>query len=239
MIRIGLLGASGRMGHEVTELLKTEFKGKAELAASASQGEPVDSLLDTDVVIDFSLPEGMGQLAKAALARTDAKKLPAFVVGSTGWKIDERRVLEELAKKAPVLISTNFSTGVQALITILKQAAPMLEKLGYTPVIVESHHKHKKDAPSGTALSLQRAIAPSGPGNIQTHSVRAGEIIGDHEATFHGPADRITIGHFANSRTIFARGAIETALWLATKRTSAQNPGTLISMETFFKERFL
>ena len=232
MIRVGLLGASGRMGLWVSKLLQTEFAAKAQLAANPARGEALDSLLSTDVVIDFSQPAAMLALAEAALKHTGP--LPAFVVGSTGWKIDERHKLEELAKNTPVLMASNFSTGVLALLDILKQASPLLEKLGYTPVITEAHHKHKKDAPSGTAISIQRAIAPAGPGNVQVHSVRAGEVIGDHEVTFYGPGDHITIGHFAQDRSIFARGAIDVALWLAGRRGNAA--AGLIGIDKYFEE---
>lgn len=236
MARVGLLGPNGRMGQWVTRLLQTEYAGRAELAHSAGRGVSLEPLLHTDVVIDFSLPEAMLELAQAAAKA--AGTLPAFVVGSTGWTIDQRRALEELAKKTPVLMASNFSTGVLVLTELLKQAAPLLDQLGYTPVIVEAHHKHKKDAPSGTALSLQRAIAPAGPGNVQTHAVRAGEVIGDHEVTFYSAGDRIQLGHFAQDRSIFARGAIDVALWLAGQR--AQGPaafgGKLIGIDLYFEE---
>jgi 4-hydroxy-tetrahydrodipicolinate reductase len=120
-----------------------------------------------------------------------------------------------------------------ALLHFLKSASPLLEKLGYTPVVTETHHKHKKDMPSGTAISIQRAIAPAGPGNVQTHSVRAGEIIGDHEVTFYGPGDHLTFGHFAQDRSIFARGAIDCALWLSSKKGQTG----LFSIEDFFKTK--
>lgn len=236
-LRIGVLGAGGRMGQWVTRLLTSDFSKQATLGPTPGRGEHLEPLLSADVVIDFSLPEVMLGLARSALRQPGT--LPAFVVGSTGWKLDERREIEELARKTPVIMASNFSTGVMALQSVLRAAGPLLEKLGYTPVIVETHHTHKKDSPSGTALSLQRAITPGGPGNIQTHSIRAGEVIGDHEVTFYGPGDHITIGHFAQDRSIFARGAIEAALWLAAKRADPAPPTGLIGMEAFFKERFL
>jgi 4-hydroxy-tetrahydrodipicolinate reductase len=234
VIQVGILGAPGRMGQWVVKLLESEYANKARLSASAGRGDGTSPLLGADVVIDFSSPAAMLALADAAMKHQG--DLPAFVVGSTGWKIDERRKLEELAQRTPVLMASNFSTGVLALQDLLKKASPILEKLGYTPVIVETHHQHKKDAPSGTALSLQRAIAPAGPGNVQTVSVRAGEVIGDHEVTYYGPGDHITIGHFAQDRSIFARGAIDVSLWLAGKR---KDPGALkglVSIEKYFEE---
>jgi len=237
VIKIGLLGGAGRMGQWVSRLIQDEFAKQAQLTLSPKRGENLTGLLSVDVVIDFSLPEASLLLAQAALKHTGP--LPAFVIGSTGWKLDERHDLEELAKKTPVLMASNFSTGVLALQEMLRACAPMLEKLGYTPVIVDTHHRHKKDAPSGTAVSLQRAIALAGPGNVQTHSIRAGEVIGDHEVTFYGSGDHLTIGHFAQDRSIFARGAVETALWLAAKRSAAERPTGLIGIDAFFKERFL
>jgi 4-hydroxy-tetrahydrodipicolinate reductase len=226
------------MGNEVSRLIASEFQGRATLELVVGRGDPIDSLRKCDVVIDFSSPQAALELVRDWQS-INVLNLPALVVGSTGWKIDERRELEDLAQKTAVLMSSNFSTGVLAVLEILRNASPVLEKLGYTPVLVETHHRHKKDAPSGTAIAMQRAVAPAGPGNVQTHSVRAGEVIGDHELTLYGPGDHITIGHFAQDRSIFARGAIEAAIWLAEKnKTPAVGMG-LIGIETFFKERYL
>jgi dihydrodipicolinate reductase len=193
---------------------------------------------------------GRGRMGKAvqALLSEQGLKLTGVVgqggdfagisssdVASTGWKLEERKLLEAYSKKTPLLISANFSMGVLALMEILRTASPLLETLGYNPVVTETHHRHNKDSPSGTALSLQRVIAPAGPGNVQTHSIRAGEIIGDHEVSFYGPADHLTFGHFAQDRSVFARGAIEAALWLATKRAAGVTG--IASMEAFFRER--
>lgn len=235
-VKLGVLGSTGRTGSWVQTLLAKEYAGKAELAATAHKNQDLSAFSKCDVVIDFSTIE-----ASLALARELEKHAtpPALVIGTTGWKIDERRELEALGAKTPVLMGSNFSTGVLAMLHVLRQSTPLLEKLGYTPVIVERHHKHKKDSPSGTAISFQRAISPAGPGNVQTHSIRAGEVIGDHEATFHGPGDHMTFGHFAQDRSIFARGAIEAALWLAGHRSGASPLRGLISVDTFFKERYL
>ncbi len=230
MIQLGLLGASGRMGKQVEKLLQTEFSKDAKLIAAPKRGESMDALLSCDAVIDFALPEAVTAFAK--IAAPAGTKLPALIVGSTGWKLDTKKELEELSKKTPILMSSNFSIGVLALTEILRSAAPLLDRLGYQPVIVDTHHKHKKDSPSGTALSLQRAIAPAGPGNVQTHSIRQGEVIGDHEVTFYGTADHLTFGHFAQDRSIFARGAIQCALWLASQRGSLTG---FIGTENYFK----
>jgi 4-hydroxy-tetrahydrodipicolinate reductase len=161
-------------------------------------------------------------------------KLPALAVGSTGWSSNEKNIISKLAQRTSVLQTSNFSLGVATLNRILRDAAPLLRKLGYTPVLVEAHHCHKKDAPSGTALLLRDTIAAAdGAEPCQTHSIRAGEVIGDHEVTYYGAADHLCFGHFAQDRGLFARGSIEVALWLA-KMARAQS-GQL-SMDDFVKE---
>lgn len=231
MIRIGVLGAQGRMGEWVIRLLDTEYKNKAVLGAAVGRSDDIDSLLSADVVIDFASPEAMLTLCQKALQHTE--KLPAFVIGSTGWNSTQLAKLEKLAEKTPVLTSSNFSIGVLAALEIFRHAAPMLHAFGYTPVLVEGHHKHKKDSPSGTAISIQKALAAAYPDAIQTHSARAGEVIGDHEVSFYGAADKITIGHFAQDRSVFARGAIDVAVWLSSKKAT----GSLIPIQSFFQDK--
>ncbi len=234
-VRVAVLGAQGRMGTLVCALLEKEFSGQARVEVRADKGTPPEAALASDLVIDFSLPEAMKPVAQAArAAAAKGQALPAFVIGSTGWKIDDRRELEELAKLTPALMSSNFSTGVMVLLDVLRQVSPVLDKLGYTPVVHEVHHRHKKDSPSGTAISIQRAISPAGPGNVHTTAVRAGEVIGDHEATFYGAADKLVFGHFAQDRSIFARGAIQAGLWLASKPRGPQ-PG-LLGIDSYYQE---
>lgn len=233
MIQLGLLGARGRMGQWVQKLVDTEFTSSVHLKASVSRGDALDSLLSCDAIIDFSSAQGMIDLAHLALSQSG--KLPAIVSGSTGWGPDDQKVLESLAAKTPVLAASNFSIGVYAVQTILRKYGPFLEKLGYNPVLLETHHRHKKDAPSGTALTLRQAIEPRHPERIQVHSIRAGEVIGDHEAIFYGNADQIVIGHFAQDRSIFARGAIEVALWLVNERKKVSELCGMFGIEDFFK----
>ena len=231
LLGVGLLGR-GRMGKVLEALIKTDFATQAQVTSIVGRDGSMESLAPSAVVIDFSLPEAVLSYVSTFKSRPNP---PALIVASTGWKLDQRKELEAYSALAPVMISSNFSLGVLAMMDILKKASPMLEKLGYTPVISETHHRHKKDSPSGTALSLQRVIAPAGPGNVQTHSTRAGEVIGDHEVTFFGPADHLTFGHFAKDRAIFARGAIEAALWLAEKRASGTKG--ILGIDTFFSEK--
>jgi 4-hydroxy-tetrahydrodipicolinate reductase len=234
-VRIGLLGPNGRMGKQVIALLSSEFQNRAELTALVGKDHSTDGLLACDVVIDFSNPGAVVNLASKIQAKAGG---PALVVASTGWTLDQRKVLEAASQFVPMVISSNFSLGVLAFMEILKVASPLLDSLGYLPVIEETHHRHKKDAPSGTALSLQRIISPMAPGGVQTHSVRAGEIVGDHQVSFHGTSDVIRIEHSAQNRDIFARGAIEAALWIVSARTRSENPVAhgMIPAETFFSD---
>jgi 4-hydroxy-tetrahydrodipicolinate reductase len=217
LIQVGILGAKGRMGQMISQLIRSEFSNSAVISSEVSRTDPKAPLLKCDVVIDFSSPDGMKELAKNALSTSSP--IPAFVVGSTGWTDEDLSLLHELAFKSPVLKASNFSIGVFAVSEILQRYSKLLKHLGYTPVLVETHHRHKKDSPSGTALSLRNSIDPLSPEQVQTHSIRAGEVIGDHKVSFFGQGDIITIGHFAKDRAIFARGAIEVALWLAKEKS--------------------
>ena len=232
MMRLGLLGATGRMGVWVTRLAQDEFKEQVQLVAAPRRGTDLSPLLQCDAVIDFALPEAMSALSKLALAMPEGHPMPAFAVASTGWNLNDRRLLESLAARTPVMIASNFSTGMAALVKALRQAGPWLQSQGYVPVITEKHHVHKKDTPSGSAISLQRAVSPAGPGNVQTLSIRAGEIIGEHEVSFFGRGDELLFAHYAQDRSIFARGALQASIWLAQKRGSPE--GKIYSIDSLF-----
>jgi 4-hydroxy-tetrahydrodipicolinate reductase len=221
---IGLLGASGRMGLWVQKLLATEFSKRAVLAAAPFRTDTLATLFECEVVIDFSSPDAVIRLCKEALQfhqKSEDVRLPCLVIGSTGFTSDQKQTLRELSNLTPVIQSSNFATGVLALLHILQTHSGLFRSLGYKPVIIDTHHQHKRDAPSGTAIALQRAIDPLDEKSIETHSIRAGEIIGTHEVTFYGAADFLKFTHFAQERSIFARGAIEVALWLSRRREAS------------------
>jgi 4-hydroxy-tetrahydrodipicolinate reductase len=233
LIRVGILGAKGRMGQWVSNLIKSEFNNVSQLRAEIDQGDPLLRLLDTDVIIDFSLPQAAEALINLALEQSNL--LPVFVLGSTGWNQKGLMLVEQLAKKTLVLQSSNFSVGINVMLEFLRKTAPLLKKLGYTPVIKEEHHIQKRDAPSGTAISLQRAINPEHPESVQTHSVRAGQVIGDHSVRFYSNADVFELAHYAQDRSLFARGAIESALWLVRQRQAKQRSVGLVKLEDYFQ----
>ena len=208
--RIGILGARGRMGRAIAGIIQDKEAQRAELAAQVGRGDPTGPLLETDVIIDVSTPEAL-----LAFYHDQHGPVPPLVSGVTGWQAEQRETLENLAQIHPILLAANFSLGIALLHQLLRQAAPLLRQLGYTPVVTETHHRHKKDAPSGTALSLCRAIAPENPQAVQVHAIRAGEVYGDHAVTFYGDADQITLSHHTQSRDLFAAGAVAVALWFA------------------------
>ncbi len=229
-IRLGLLGAHGRMGQWVQKLVEGEFSSRFTLVSAPVRGESLEPLLDCEVVIDFSLPEAMTSLATLALTRAShsgGPELPVFVVASTGWTREGETVLSSLAQKTLLIASGNFSTGVLALLEILKEASPLLRSLGYQAVVTETHHIHKKDAPSGTAKMILTALNPEAPASVPCHAIRGGEIIGDHSVTFYGKADHLVLSHSAQDRSLFARGALDVAGWLAQKRCDGVRAGRI------------
>lgn len=230
---IGILGASGRMGSAVAGLIENEFSGEAVVAARVGGREDtLDDFSRVDAIIDFSLPAGTVRLMDWLEAQEPP--LPALVSGTTGLSDEEHDRLRTLAETTRVLHATNFSPGVAAVTSILGFAAPILDQLGYRPVLTEVHHEHKQDAPSGTAKTFCRTIDPDRPSSTQVHSIRAGEVIGRHDVVFYGPSDRIVISHEAMNRDLFARGAVEAALWLC-----GQAEGGYCSMEEYFTRRYL
>ncbi len=230
MIRMGLLGCRGRMGQWVAQLIHSEFGSQVDLCASVDKGDGLEGLLEVDVVVDFSDASSMHAFALRALSHDQS--LPAFVIGSTGWTPQQNHILEKLSFKTPVFVSSNFSIGVFILSQMLKQFTPFLKKLGYMPRMIETHHQHKKDMPSGTALFLSQMMDPQQP--VLIHSIRAGEVIGDHEISFYGSADQLTLGHYAQDRSVFARGALLVALWIVSQRHDNRLCKGMLGMEHYF-----
>ncbi|MEK6704660.1 MAG: dihydrodipicolinate reductase C-terminal domain-containing protein [Candidatus Poribacteria bacterium] len=232
-VHIGLLGDKGRMGQIITRLLNEKKYPEATLSAAADYGDSLEPLLAVDTMIDFSSSTAMASLAEIAIKR--GRPLPVFLVGSTGWNEKQKNTLDTLAELTPVLVSSNFSTGAELLTRILKENASLFLKLGYTPVITETHHQHKKDTPSGTAKTLSSAISPSTPEVVQTHSIRAGEVIGDHVVSFYSANDKVFIGHCVQERSIFAHGALKAAIWLAQKHRAEPGLRGMISFSDYFE----
>jgi 4-hydroxy-tetrahydrodipicolinate reductase len=230
MTRIGIIGAAGRMGRAIAAAL-AEAK-EAELAGGADEGDDVAALARaSDVLVDFSAPAALeGNLAAAACAGV------GIVVGTTGLGDGHQRLIDDAAARIPVLQSANMSLGVSLLAHLVREAAARLGP-DWDVEILEMHHRAKVDAPSGTALLLGRAAAAGrgidldsvsdrgrdgitgarATGHIGFASLRGGSVAGDHQVILAAEGERIELGHRAESRFIFARGAVTAALWLAGK----------------------
>lgn len=176
--------------------------GVPQFAAAELAGVP-----DFDVAIDFSLPQGFDPMLAQCVQRGRA-----LVSGTTGLEPVQRQALEAASASIPLLWASNFSIGVAVLDALVEQAARALP--GWDCDIVESHHVHKQDAPSGTALTLGES-AGRGGARARYASLRAGDIVGEHLVQFAGQGERIELVHRATSRDIFAGGALQAASVLA------------------------
>ena len=249
MTKLVILGAAGRMGEALIRCAQREPKTRVVAAIEKSGhpeiGQPVAiapelTLSDdwagaarADVVIDFTFHTAVaGNLSHAVKAGL------AVVLGTTGLSDAERDAVDAAAKRVPVVWAPNMSLGVNVLMDLLTRAA---ETLGdaYDIEIVEMQHRHKQDAPSGTALALAQSVARGRPdprelsqrlqhgregftgerdaGEIGMHALRGGDVVGDHTVIFAAEGERIELSHKASSRDAFAMGAIQAAMWISGK----------------------
>ncbi len=228
ILQLAVAGASGRMGGAVVAAAKLD--GRIALAGGfgSDDAAPRSAAIDAaQVIVDVSTPTACSSLANE-LARRGG---PALVVGTTGFSPAQEAILAEAAMRIPLLRSGNFSLGVNLLLGLVRQAAAALGP-AYDIEIVEAHHRCKADAPSGTALMLGEAAAagrdvalaevaahdrtgPRAPGAIGFAVVRGGGIVGEHSVLFAAEDEVLTLAHSARDRSLFARGAVEAAVWLA------------------------
>lgn len=218
--RLLIHGSTGRMGQALLRL--AAGRDDVTVVAAVSRQAPPQRVVDGiahfasselhgapgfDVAVDFSLPEGFDGIRELC-----EKRGAALVSGTTGLDGAQRAALEATAARIPVLWSANFSLGVAVLGELVERAAAALA--GWDCDIVESHHVHKKDAPSGTALALGQC-AELGGATPRYASLRAGDIVGEHFVQFTTFGERIELNHRATNRDIFARGALHAAAKLA------------------------
>ncbi|MCV2362204.1 4-hydroxy-tetrahydrodipicolinate reductase [Paucibacter sp. DJ1R-11] len=254
-LRIAIAGSSGRMGRMLIEAVvqapdcqlsaALDRPGSPALGqdASAFLGQPSGVLISddvrsalqgSDVLIDFTRPEGT--LAHLAICAELGVKL---VIGTTGFDAQQKAQIGALAGRVGVMMAPNMSVGVNVVLGLLDRAARALNE-GFDIEIIEAHHRHKVDAPSGTALAMGEAVAHAlgrdlkacavygregvtgerDPSTIGFATVRGGDIIGDHTVLFAGIGERIEISHKASSRATFAQGSLRAARFLA-----SQGPG--------------
>jgi 4-hydroxy-tetrahydrodipicolinate reductase len=244
LIRLAVLGPSGRMGRRVIELAAGRSDVQVHAAIDHPDSPLIGRVLDDGVVVTSSLEAGLAGCAvyidfttpdaTTAAARAAIDPGVAAVVGTTGLSPAALAELDHLSEHAPVLVAANFSLGVNLLLVLAETAARALGP-DFDFEVVEMHHRHKRDAPSGTALALAQALATGRgqkldevlrtaragevgerpPGEIGVVALRGGETIGEHTAYLVGDNERLEISHRAGSRDLFAAGALRAALWLA------------------------
>jgi 4-hydroxy-tetrahydrodipicolinate reductase len=268
MVRVVIVGATGRMGRTLVgcarQMQGVVISGAVdrpdnpsigrdvgELAGVGAIGVPVSGDLSlalaagAEVVVDFSDPaSAAGNLAACAGAQV------AVLVGTTGLPADIEAHATRAAARIPVMIASNTSLGVTLLTALVRECARLLPE-DFDIEIVEAHHRHKKDAPSGTALTLGRAaaegrgaafeqaavmgrtgLAPRRSGDIGFAVVRGGDIVGEHDVIFAGTAEKLTLSHQATDRAVFARGALQAARWLAGRPAGRYGMSDFISIRT-------
>lgn len=250
MLNVVLFGASGRMGRTLVPLVleASDLRLSGALAAAgdpaigqdagivagaaqaavAVTSDPGRALEGAGVAIDFTLPAASLVHARACLARS----VP-LVIGTTGHDSVARAELGRIAESIPIVMAPNMSLGVNVLLKLTELAARALDE-SYDAEICEAHHRHKVDAPSGTALGLGRAVALGRGGDLETLAIysrhgatgarppggigfsvlRGGDIVGDHRVVFAGPGEQVELVHHAQDRSGFARGALAAARWV-------------------------
>ncbi|MDX8513774.1 4-hydroxy-tetrahydrodipicolinate reductase [Mesorhizobium captivum] len=236
-LRIAIAGALGRMGRQMAEAVQAD--PRLELVARfhrpGSTGDGLvardEALARADVVVDFTTPAASAELARACAARGG----PALVIGSTGFDAAELEAIAAAATKIAIVRSGSYSLGLNMLTGLVERAAWALGRDDCDIEILEAHHRFKVDAPSGTALMLGEAAArgrgvslddvarrardgvtgPRPRGGIGFAVLRGGSIVGEHSVSFLAEGERLTFSHAAGDRSMFARGAIAAALWVA------------------------
>ena len=262
MVRMAVMGASGRMGQMLVRLIGesdlatlsacVERSGHAWLGqdigiamGGAARGVVVtddiaQALAVSDAIIDFTTPA-----VTVALAAQAAQAGVAHVIGTTGFSDEDLTAIAEAGRTGRIVRAGNMSLGVNLLVSLTRQVAAALGQ-SYDIEVVEAHHRHKVDAPSGTALMLGQAAAEGrgvtladvadrgrdgitgarAAGAIGFHAIRGGDYIGEHDVIFAGDGERIVLRHVASDRALFARGAVRAALWL-----QGQGPGEYSMMD--------
>jgi 4-hydroxy-tetrahydrodipicolinate reductase len=231
--RVVIVGAKGRMGQALVRL--AEADPQLELIAGLDRGDSVSEVIArADVLVEFAHHSATAPLA--ALAATQGK---ALVIGTTGHTAEEKRAIKQAAKTIPVVFAPNFSIGINLLFHLARVASLALDE-SYDREIIEMHHRHKLDAPSGTARRLGDILAETMGGNasdllrhgregevgarglreIGMHALRGGDVVGDHTVIFAAEGERLELTHRASNRDTFAVGALRAARWVRTQSPS-------------------
>ena len=226
-MKVAILGAAGRMGRMLMKLAEADANLEVVAKVDVVDGYDTTWPAGTEAVVDFSFHAAVAPNVEKAAAEG-----VAYVIGTTGLTAEEQARVDACIGKIPLVQAANYSLGVNLLLALVRQAAAVLGPQ-YDIEVVEMHHKHKKDAPSGTALMLANAAAEGRAvklddvacygrrglvgerpeGEIALHALRGGSVVGDHTVMFAGDLERVAITHKAQSREAFAAGALRAALW--------------------------
>ena len=222
-----ITGISGRMGQAV---IQAATEAGVTISSTHDAGQDLDSAVaKADCIIDFSVHSFTKSLVDSAI-----KHGTRLVIGTTGHSDAERAFIHEAAKKIPIVYASNYSVGVNTLFWLTRHAARILTQDRFDSEVTEMHHKHKIDAPSGTARRLLEIlneetetsyqddvahgrlgnIGPRKPREIGMHTLRGGDVVGDHTVIFSADGERVELTHKASSRLTFAAGAVRAACWL-------------------------
>jgi 4-hydroxy-tetrahydrodipicolinate reductase len=234
MVRIVISGILGRMGLRIGVLASQdknfEIAGALEAKFSTAVGKDIGEILgigkinkkvesdfnkiasSCDALIEFTSPSATLEHLEGAI-----KNKKAIVIGTTGFSKDEIEKIKDASKKIPIVLSPNMSIGANLMFKITEEIARALGE-DYEAEIIEAHHNQKKDAPSGTAKQLGESVSRVKGKVPPIHSMRLGDIVGDHSVIFAGKSERIEITHRAHSRDAFAKGALSAAKFLAGKK---------------------
>jgi 4-hydroxy-tetrahydrodipicolinate reductase len=231
MTRVIITGAKGRMGQALVSCAKN-FRD-LKIAAAIDRGDDLKTVISkTDAVIDFSSHD-----ATPTIVGLCAKNKKAIVIGTTGHSEKEKAEIEKRKAEIPIVLASNFSTGVNTLFWLTRKAAEILGA-DFDLEIIEMHHRLKKDAPSGTAKSLAKILAAvrkqqlekvarhgrvgivgeRTAAEIGIHSIRGGDVVGDHTVIFANTGERLELTHKASSRDTFANGALRAVLWVVKQK---------------------
>jgi 4-hydroxy-tetrahydrodipicolinate reductase len=231
MTRVIITGAKGRMGQALIACAKN-FPQLQVVAALGRGDDAGAAIAQSDVVIDFS-----SHLATPGLVELCAKNKKAIVIGTTGHAQNEKEAILKAGSRIPIVLASNFSTGVNTLFWLTRKAAEILGS-DFDLEVMEMHHRLKKDAPSGTAKSLAEILADvrqqqldkvarhgrvgivgeRTASEIGVHSIRGGDVVGDHTVIFANVGERVELTHKASSRDTFANGALRAAEWLVKQK---------------------
>jgi 4-hydroxy-tetrahydrodipicolinate reductase len=227
--KIIMVGAKGRMGQAILRLARAS--ADFTVVGEVDQGDDLSSLISQcDALIDFS--HHSITLSVAELAAQEGK---ALAIGTTGHSPELKKRILDLGREIPLIFASNYSVGVNTLFYLTQKAAKILAPRGYDIEVVEMHHHHKKDAPSGTAQTLVEILAREmenplfqhgregdvgarKPNEIGIHALRGGDVVGDHTVMFAIDGERVELTHKASSRDTFASGALAAARFLSTQK---------------------